>query len=220
MMLPHVAELIAAQSPQMGISDNHLLPVALRWVEFTNPVGGKSVGHVLVNAMGTVIGCPDSAQVVRDSGGKRVVDREFRHTAAQVVRVSSHAMWQILALHPATLAGAKSLGQQMPRADVADNIGNVDVPLVFKQFLAHSSLGVPCGDDAGDCEAQTLEAADGLDGYRGDLGTWAGVGAGELAYSAHYDRVLDIVAREVLARNRMLPESGNPFTQYMDRGDF
>lgn len=211
----HLAALVQGQD-QSAIDTSRLLPVALKWVEFTNPIGSKSIGHVLINRYGKVIGHPDTENTVRVTNGipkfgvPLDMRERFSHSTEQVLTVSTYALMRLMPLHPASLAAMQDVNAMQC---VGDNIGRLDVPLVFPHLLPKTvGMGADGYPEAG------LETASGLFGYLDRLGTALNVTAGELAYAANLEPMLALLEECVMNRNGYWEQSGNVFRRYMHRG--
>ena len=207
--IPHLQRLLIDDHEQAGLAFNRNVPVMLKAVEFTNAVGSKSVGHVLINRFARVIGHPDTAMPTEKDGITVMVQRswDYGHSPEQVLTVNSFARNRLLERHPSTWA---AIDRANDRWDTFDNIGMVDIPLVFPHLLPK-----PAGEDG-----DSIESCSGMCGYLREFGTAVSTQAGELAYAAMLEQTLDVVAELVLLRNRIDPHCGNPFMQYMRRGLF
>ncbi len=211
----HLAALVQGQD-QSAINASRLLPVALKCVEFTNPNGSKSIGHVLINRYGKVIGHPATENTVKVTDGipkfgcPLDMRKRFGHTDEQVLSVSTYALMQLMPLHPVSLAAVQDVNVMQ---GVGDNIGRLDIPLVFPHLLPKT-----VGMGADDYPEAGLETASGLFGYLDRLETALNVTAGELAYAANLEPMLALLEECVMNRNGYWEQSGNVFRQYMHRG--
>ena len=213
--MSYLPELLVGQGVPLAVNKN--IPVALRCIEVEadEPHPHKRICHVLINASGRPIGKWSSApQTVDDGlairgGGAVMIAREGLEaweTPAQRLTVSTYALMELLPMHPSSLL-AFERGNAEKWRDVGDNVGMVDIPLVYPHMLPVN------GSDTG------LESAAGLRGYSGDrqMQTAVDTSAGEMAYAALLEPMLEKLNRLVMMPNGF-KDCGNPFTAYIRRG--
>lgn len=200
--MSYLPELLIGQRAPLIANRN--IPVELRAVAFKGHDGTTSIRHVLVNAVGRVIGLPGPEP--RMDGRVTHTARENqleKATARQLLLVNTHALMELSSTHPTSLL-AFAQGNPEKWKDVGDNVGMIDIKLIHPHFLP---LNV---------EGSGLEAASGLRGY-GAFQTDLSTDAGQMAYATQLEPMLEKVARLVLEPNGFRT-CGNPFMAYIHEG--
>lgn len=211
----YLPELMVEQGVPLAVNKN--IPVALRAIEVDagEPYQHKRICHVLINASGRPIGAwsmypqtleeglsihrGDVAMIARDG-------LERWATPAQRLTINTYALMELLPMHPSSLL-AFERGSAEKWKDTGDNVGMVDIPLVYPHMLP---VNTP---------EPGIESAAGLRGYSGDgqMQTYLGTTAGEMAYAALLEPMLEKLDRLVMQPNGF-KDCGNPFMAYIRRG--
>lgn len=213
--MSYLPELLRGQPVALIYNKN--IPVALKAVEVDagEPYPHKSIRHILINASGRPIGMwsmhpQDEDGVARHLGDVVTLPREGLErwaTPAQHLTVSTYALMELMPMHPSSLL-ALERGNAEKWKDTGDNVGMVDIPLLYPHLLPFNT------------PERGIEAGAGLMGYHGDsqMHTDINTDAGQMAYAALLEPMLEKLDRLVMQPNGF-KNGGNSYVNYIRRSN-
>lgn len=189
---------------RVSLAKNPNIPVALRAVKTEGAFGVQCFKHVLTNAYGCALGHMPKPGVDMVTASWDVLATA---TPQQQLVVSTCALMELLPQHPSSLVALEH-GSSEKWKERGDNVGFIDIPLIYPQMLPMNSNGLGL---------EMLTGLYGCETNQDPFHTDRNTSAGQLAYSMAIEPMLAKVAALVLEPNRFR-DCGNPFLAYIRAG--